>query len=39
MKTTIKTILALTALAVAPVAAMAQNTQSGYFVDDYTYRF
>lgn len=39
MKTTIKTILALTALAVAPVTAMAQNTQSGYFVDDYTYRF
>lgn len=39
MKTTIKTLLAFMALAVAPVASMAQNTQSGYFVDDYTYRY
>ena len=38
MKTIIKHTLAAVAL-MASFAAGAQNTRSGYFVDDYTYRF
>ena len=39
MKFNIKNVAAFTAIAVASVAVSAQNTQSGYFVDDYTYRY
>lgn len=38
MKTIFKYTLAAAAM-LASVAAPAQNTRSGYFVDDYTYRF
>lgn len=38
MKTNIKSTLVAAALLIS-FAASAQNTRSGYFVDDYTYRF
>ncbi len=38
MKTIIRYTLAVATL-IASFAAGAQNTRSGYFVDDYTYRF
>ncbi len=31
--------IAITALGACAFGASAQNTYSGYFVDDYTYRF
>lgn len=38
MKLNVKTILAAATL-VLPLCAAAQNSRSGYFLDDYTYRF
>lgn len=39
MKTIIKKSIALFAISMTTLSAMAQNTRTGYFVDDYTYRF
>lgn len=39
MKTSIKTILGAAAVALCAVPAVAQNTYSGYFLDNYDYRF
>ncbi|MCM1483905.1 MAG: DUF5723 family protein [Muribaculaceae bacterium] len=39
MKLSIRNISILALSAMAPVTAMAQNTRSGYFLEDYTYRF
>lgn len=38
MKLNVKTILVAASL-VLPICAAAQNSRSGYFLDDYTYRF
>lgn len=39
MKTSIKTILGAAAVALCAAPAVAQNTYSGYFLDNYTYRY
>lgn len=39
MKTTISRIAACVAFSALALCASAQNTQTGYFVDEYTYRF
>ncbi len=39
MKSIIKNIIAGAVLASATLGAAAQNTETGYFLDDYTYRF
>ncbi len=39
MKFNIKKVVAFSAISLASVSMLAQNTRTGYFVDDYTYRF
>lgn len=39
MKTSFKTILGAAAVALCAIPALAQNTYSGYFLDNYDYRF
>ncbi|MDE6040913.1 MAG: hypothetical protein K2F99_04990, partial [Muribaculaceae bacterium] len=39
MTSSFKKYIALAAFAVAAISAQAQNTVTGYFLDDYTYRF